>query len=343
VSSTEEFVERLRGIDLPDQECYLVRIDMAHFYMSGEFGEIVEDVLRLVPKGPLRQLMGDVLWHLLDAQFVRSPLLRGRTFKVVEGSGMGLVHSGAVSDLALCARAEISWACRSDVQDAHQILCWLRFRDDIFVVGADKGLLKAFYSEFSRRCKYFETEVVQWSRCSVSMLQTNVRRVGRRLVAAPKFKGCNSGMPLDRSSCHAAHVHASWPCAFVRSLGRLSTWHVDAVHAKMIFLRRLESHHAPEDLVEKLRQIGPQPIRRGRCTVVGSRTLWIVLGFHPALHERGLSRVVARLSCDPGLRALWRCAWGSEMPRLRLAWRNDLSNVARRALGLVHQLREFEV
>jgi len=256
---------------------------------------------------------------------------------------MGLVHSGAVSDLALCARAEISWACRSDVQDAHRILCWLRFRDDIFVVGADKGLLKAFYSEFSRRCKYFETEVVQWSRCSVSMLQTNVRRVGRRLVAAPKFKGCNSGMPLDRSSCHAPHVHAYWPCAFVRSLGRLSTWHVDAVHAKMIFLRRLESHHAPEDLVKKLRQIEPQPIRKGRCTVVGSRTLWIVLGFHPALHERGLSRVVARLSCDPGLRALWRCAWGSEMPRLRLAWRNDLSNVARRALGLVHQLREFEV
>merc|ERR1712151_5979 len=166
-----------------------------------------------------------------------------------------------------------------------------------------------------------------------------VCRCCRRMSAV--WVGGSSQLPSSRVAIRACRWTGA--VAMLPMCTRLGLAPLSAVHAKMIFLRRLELYHAPEDLVAKLRTIEPQPIRRAGCTVVGSRTLWIVLGFHPALHERGLSRVVARLSCDPGLRALWRCAWGSEMPRLRLAWRNDLSNVARRALGLVHQLREFEV
>lgn len=72
--------------------------------------------------------------------------LPGRTWRVTRGTGMGLPHSGAVSDSALFQLAEAGWAANSRVMTRHKVVAWLRFRDDIWAVGNDRELFRAYES-----------------------------------------------------------------------------------------------------------------------------------------------------------------------------------------------------
>jgi len=101
-----------------------------------------------MPSGPKKTLISDVLNHLLDSQFVISEELGERLFKVVEGSGMGLKHSGHVMDLALANLVEGPWATSRNVQHAFGIKKLWRYSDDILFIATKRDIMRRLF--FSR-------------------------------------------------------------------------------------------------------------------------------------------------------------------------------------------------
>eukprot|EP00973_Karenia_brevis_P085920 11916898-Karenia_brevis.AAC.1 len=74
--------------------------------MSGSAQQLTDDAVKIIDDLKLRKLARDVIWWLLDHQYVVNPL-DGSLHKVVLGSGMGLRHSGELADAALVGRAEM--------------------------------------------------------------------------------------------------------------------------------------------------------------------------------------------------------------------------------------------
>ena len=62
-----------------------------------------------LPEGQRRDCLRRVLEFLHDNQYVKSRALPGRLWKVEEGSGTGLAHSGDLCDAALDSLAE-TWS-----------------------------------------------------------------------------------------------------------------------------------------------------------------------------------------------------------------------------------------
>ena len=77
---------------------------------------------------------------MLDAQFVFNQR-DGITYKVAKGSGMGLTHSGATSECALLAGAELALA---KALHTYGIDFYGRFKDDVLIIFNDVGLLRSF-------------------------------------------------------------------------------------------------------------------------------------------------------------------------------------------------------
>ena len=98
-------MKKLRGVRVHDQH-FMVRVDIEEFYMSGECAEVAADASRLFAERSPRELMPEVLEFLLGNQYIESDLLPERLWHVQLGSGMGMRHSGAVSDAALFVKCE---------------------------------------------------------------------------------------------------------------------------------------------------------------------------------------------------------------------------------------------
>ena len=115
----------------------LVRIDLSHFFMSGDLVSLSDGASTVEPCASKRALVRATLDFLLYEQFITSKHHAGRTWRVVKGSGMGLTHSSAVVDCCLFTLAEKNWAVCPDVQLAHGVKMFVRLRDDIFTVASD--------------------------------------------------------------------------------------------------------------------------------------------------------------------------------------------------------------
>ena len=136
----------------PDETLY--RLDAKEFFMSGRHPELIEAGIANLPEGRRRDCLRKVLEFLLDNQYVKSGALPERLWKVEEGSGMGLAHSGDLCDAALDSLAE-SWSTDPVVLREHGVRLYVRFRDDIFFIGSDRRLSVSYVQELRRRAKFF--------------------------------------------------------------------------------------------------------------------------------------------------------------------------------------------
>ncbi len=66
----------------------------------------------------------------------------GTTLKVSSGSGMGLLHSGIISDAAFWVLCEADWCCSPATMSLFGIGAYCRFRDGIWFLASDRGLAK---------------------------------------------------------------------------------------------------------------------------------------------------------------------------------------------------------
>ena len=117
--------------------------------MSGRHLELIEAGIANLPEGRRRDCLRKVLEFLLDNQYVKSGALPERLWKVEEGSGMGLTHSGDLCDAALDSLAE-SWSTDPVVLREHGVRLYVRFRDDIFFIGSDRRLSVSYVQELRR-------------------------------------------------------------------------------------------------------------------------------------------------------------------------------------------------
>ena len=153
LKDTRQFVKLMNTkCAKPDETLY--RLDAKEFFMSGRHPELVDAGIASLPEGQRRDCLRRVLEFLLDNQYVKSRALPGRLWKVEEGSGMGLAHSGDLCDAALDSLAE-TWSTDPVVLREHGIRLYVRFRDDIFFIGSDRRLSVSFVQELRRRAKIF--------------------------------------------------------------------------------------------------------------------------------------------------------------------------------------------
>lgn len=93
---------------------------------------------------------------LLDNQYVRNPHTNA-TFKVVLGTGMGLPHSGELSDCAISTTMEGQFVTESNLRQ-YRIRRYWRYRDDILILCNSNDSCTAqpsdFVSELRRRTFY---------------------------------------------------------------------------------------------------------------------------------------------------------------------------------------------
>ena len=168
VWDTAQAIDSIRKVNLLPPGSFLVKIDIKDFFLSGSPDELVRDVLHHLPDSVYQRLLKDILHFLLHTQFVRvvgADLL----FQCVSGSGMGLVHSGAVAETALLNRADRSMFDQTLLAQ-HGISLALRYRDDVLICGTDKVLFRKWFWEYQDLAGYFRTCLEEFSSCSVNWL-----------------------------------------------------------------------------------------------------------------------------------------------------------------------------
>jgi hypothetical protein len=98
---TDDFISKLSWTTYLGG-CFLAKSDAKEFYMSGEHTAIVAGVLPHIEAEHM-PCAEHMLWLLLFHQFVT---WCGGAYRVLTGSGMGLIHSGALTDLAFWSLVE---------------------------------------------------------------------------------------------------------------------------------------------------------------------------------------------------------------------------------------------
>ena len=63
---------------------------------------------------------------------------------------MGMILSGEVADWTLYRLGEKKWAALSAVKERFGVRCWLRYRDDIFIIYRDRKLFDSYLGGFRR-------------------------------------------------------------------------------------------------------------------------------------------------------------------------------------------------
>ena len=218
--------------------------DAKELFMSGRHPELIGPGIPNLPEGRRRDCLRKVLEFLLDNQYVKSGALLERLWKVEEGSGMGLAHSGDLCDAALDSLAE-SWSTDPVVLREHGVRLYVRFRDDIFFIGSDRRLSVSYVQELRRKAKLFHIIAECPSGSEVQFLEVKVWKSGARYHTVPCPKPTSLGIPLDVTSAHPPQVHLSWPVGTISRVQGLSTHREHAESVKATLVNRFRKHHAP--------------------------------------------------------------------------------------------------
>ena len=330
IADSRQFKKEIEKLT-PTKTARFAKVDIKDYFMSGAMTELVEDTLRAEGNGPVKEALARSLEVLLDNQYVVNRLLPQRTWKVVRGSGTGLVHSGETCDLALANLAEVGWLANSEVRKKFGILGFWRFRDDSLVIFDNIELFKECIWEYKRRAKYFEIVVEEINSEVIGFLDLTIKKGKNKYEVYPKFKEESlKAHPLCISSAHTPGVHRSWAAAQIKRFSQLASNESIAKEAKSRFIQRFINHFAPEALIDHLRSIDPwrhsvRPhLKEGES---GISLYWIPIGFHPCLRKY-LNKALGLFNADRLMKELYRMAWdGPAAARVNIAWMNTMSCV----------------
>jgi hypothetical protein len=215
---TKDFISKLTVKTFP-QDCHIEKWDVKEFYMAAEHKAMIEAIIPVI-NVELRSVIESILWTVLFHQFVS---WNGNVYRVETGSGMGQLHSGSLADLSFWRLVENPLFLAE-----HGILCWMRFRDDIFTVFKTKEEASSCLQALQRQaCPHWKISRDESSSFGVAMLDCFVYkgprfRISGKFDHAPHIKKSARHVPLDSSSAHPPSVHKSWPISEVRRMAALS-------------------------------------------------------------------------------------------------------------------------
>ena len=329
---TNDLVKQLANFRVENWH-YFIKMDIEEFFNSGLPNDLVEDTAMLID-GEHRRLYKEVLEFVLDNQFVMSKYICNRVFKVCEGSGMGLLHSGDVADAALLKMAEARYAVMPSVMNCMGICKYFRFKDDILVIADDRKrqCVVRFLKEFKKRTKYFKMKVETITHDEVQFLEVVIFKDGQRLGIKPYFKPTAVGIPLSAASAHPVHVHWSWPFALMRRYLMLTSNKRQKKEAAKFIIKRFRMHHSSKVMIKSLKEyavrcIGNEFPLAKKPQQEKHEVLWITVGFHPAWYTDIKRTVSAYMRSDWSRllnEAFYDQGLGQSSKTIRIAWKNVL-------------------
>ena len=312
-----DLIHRLEGADYGDG-CKCIHLDVKDFFMSGDINALASDIMILFPQCARTDLVRECVSYLLSNQFVRLPDAPGRCWKVVSGTGMGLLQSGDFADLAFRSKAE-TWACDPITLHALDIRAYFRFKDDILLVRGSFAKGEQFVRGLRRRADYFVVNVEEVG-TKVHFLDLYVDVAGGRPVTTLALKETTMVIPLAVQSCHPPACHWSWPAAVERRCRTLSrnspalSVVLDEIRARFIRSSRPFS--------------GPQVDSRRGTRVPPDEACWIGLPYHPAVYHAVNSALHGfNVNWRPYIAANWKPI------TVRPAWTNVLRPLHVRVRG----------
>ena len=118
------------------------KLDIKDFYLSGTVEQLVKDATFGL-HDDRKKLAVLVLEFILSEQYVQSKWFPNRVWKSTVGSGMGLVHSGEVAELAFFSICERGLVDTEASRQLHGLEAYWRFRDDIAMLATDVFKMEA--------------------------------------------------------------------------------------------------------------------------------------------------------------------------------------------------------
>ena len=276
-------------------------------------------------------LLRRVLLFLLREELIVSDLELGRAWQSSIGTGMGLVHSGSLADLALLNLAERRFAALPDVRIRLQIPLFCRFKDDGLFVGHDKFLAQTFFWEYMALSRPFEVVCEDVSSSSVVFLDTRVTLAqSGHFVISPHLKDTILSTPLSIQSGHPPHIHHNWPRAHASRIlnhcGNVVLWRQFRDELVLRSFKNFAISFAT--IVQNISVQFPSGGRMSDHNTTKPRsselTVWMPLLYHHAW-ALPLQKVISRINRDPCWYLLLADAG---LPRftIRIAWRLPYRN-----------------
>ena len=327
LSSTHDLANRLREVEF-DFPIAMARIDVKDFFMSGTCSDFVT-CAELFPADERKNIVAAIEF-LLGHQFFVADAMPHTLWQVKAGTGMGLIHSSQLCDLAYYKHAEFQLVDTSALA-FFGVALYLRFRDDIFVIyNARENKIARFVSLLKSKAQYVQLQVESISEESAVMLDLCVRvckhqRHKWSLEVFPHFKPTSLQVPLSCSSFHNPSIHVSWPFNQLRRLASLCSNEQRFQEVKKVFLQRFQDAKEPCCLVSALHQYNPWPVNK-----VVQRTdfhpirdrKWLVLPYHPVWNRSGLKSEIAKFVNSDLACRLWGICFSRGPPEVGIAWRN---------------------
>ena len=225
LKDSEHFLVQLSTVHVPDGY-KIVKFDIKDFFMSGLHADLLNETTSLVPEGAKRDVFRALLDEVLRSQHVRLVNHNNAAWRVMVGSGMGIVCSGEVSDAAFLKMAEIGFILDPSTRTKYSILHYSRFKDDgLIILGGSSASRLEFMREFKRRSRFFKIVVESISETCATMLDVSLFK-GKRwkftgiLDHTIHYKDTSQWLPLSAQSAHPNNVHSSWPRMQWKRIGR---------------------------------------------------------------------------------------------------------------------------
>jgi hypothetical protein len=138
--NSTEFIKQI-VLFTPSDSHVWVKLDIKDFFLSGSSDQIVHDITTPFDYGPRRELIGDATRFLCENQYIGNPFDAESLWQVEVGTGMGLNHSGEVSDFAFWSASE---RLMLPLLHTFDIDGWWRFKDDMLILGRDITKIRQF-------------------------------------------------------------------------------------------------------------------------------------------------------------------------------------------------------
>ena len=168
IRDTRDLIRLLSSRPVPHDHV-LVKIDIKDFFMSGQLPDLI-DICSQYFDPAVREAGISMLRAVLYNQYISIPG-HGETWCTVQGSGMGLISSGDVSDLCFYHMVD-AFLLESNTVSRFDISVYARYRDDAFLVlGGSRSMRLQLLGMMKSKSK-FSNSILRLSastrpRCSI--------------------------------------------------------------------------------------------------------------------------------------------------------------------------------
>ena len=274
--SSRDVIKRASGTKISSKSCF-VKLDVKDFFLDGSHEEIVKAcrkcVERAIASGHIFpgiqegesldvEVFVEVLEFLLHNQYVHAGV-ENVVHRVVRGSGMGMKHSASVSSVCFYELVEHD-LCSPEALTEAKISLYVRYHDDILVIGENSKDTKNFYTrvtQFALTC--YQITLDDYSLVGVQMLDIFLYKGlhsdgSYSLEHRPFVKPTARHVPLSVSSDHNPSVHKSWPPAEIARMYMLSKHKEDFEFFKMLKISRFVEFSMSKAVLDKCKAWVPR-------------------------------------------------------------------------------------